>query len=60
MRTFVEDASNAAIRLLASGVPYLQLNYVLIVDSHYIVAKLYSDCHIVIFIEHIVSNSHQN
>ena len=59
MRAFVEDTSDASVWLLTCSVPNLQLNDMLIVNSHHVVAKLHSNSNIVIFIEYIIRNPDQ-
>ena len=60
MRAFVENSSNTAESLLASSIPDLELNDVLVIYAHDIVSKLHSNCDVVLVIELIINESCQN
>lgn len=57
MAAFVEDPCYTSIRLLTSSIPYLELNDMLIVNPHYIISKLNTNRHIVVFMEGILNQS---
>jgi len=53
VRPTVEDASNRSEGLLASSVPYLQLDYLLL-DLHDEGTELNSDCHLMLDLKIVV------
>ena len=59
MAALVEDSSYGAETFLTCSVPNLQLNDMLIVNSHHVVAKLHTNSNIVIIIEYIIRNPDQ-
>ena len=54
MTSLIEDSSDASEALLTSCVPNLELNDVLVVNSHHIVTELDPNGHIVLVIELVV------
>ena len=54
LTALVEDSSDVAEGLLTSGVPYLQLHHLVIVDNHLVISELDANRHIVLFFEALV------
>ena len=55
MRALIKDSSDTSKRLLPGSVPNLELNNMLIVNSHNIVSKFHTDGDVVLVIELVVN-----
>ena len=51
---FIKDSDDASETLLSCCIPYLELDYVLIVNSHDIISKLNTNSNIMFIIEGII------
>ena len=60
MTSCVEYSRYRSVRLLACGVPNLQLNYMLIINLHDIVSELDPNGDIMILMEGILNQPQQN
>ncbi len=54
MTALVKYSDYGPKAFLAGSIPYLQLNYVLVVNSHYVVAELHSNSDIVVIAKTIL------
>ena len=59
MTAFIEYSGYTAIWLLTGCVPNLQLDYVLIVNAHDVIAEFNADGNIMIFMKGILYQSHK-
>ena len=60
MRPLVKYSGDASVRFLASCVPNLELYDMVIVDFHHIVSEFYTYSNIMVFMERILDESHQD
>ena len=60
MRSFVENSGDASVGLLASRVPNLKLYSMIVFDFHNVVSEFDSYCHIMVFVEGVLDESHQD